>query len=1051
MPSVWNRLTGLFPGFSRGTAPAAPARAEKVLADTTQALAQPKPTRTASAREKVPHQHGAGVSRVTFLPYLDSATKDSVEIRAAMRKMLRSPWVKAAWTSQVFEVARQEHQFQADPDDPDGERNSAFLRHCVDRLPMGLAGLVLSITLPLGPDGVSVSEKVVEPQTRGKWAGKFVPKAVKSKDLETLQLLGDEFRNLTTIRSLRAMPNGPTEWDAREFLVATYLPVFCDPYGTAAFRASYAAYWMLDTVQKLRAIHHEKRTSGTLVGTYTDEDQLSTLEAALAALKSTTWAAVPEGVKIECLALTTAADTDYRAFEQDKQTEIVAGIAGATLHILQGNVTDARGDTQVQQETSELGPWYLTRLVEETVNRQWVPELLDWNFPAVQSYPRLTLGAVTEEERQKKLATLKAALDAGFDNLDKAYYARELSLQTTDDPAKALKVAAGVPPGSPPPGAAPFSPFAEGGAARGAGTFPGQVLTNFAEPPPGPAPLHDQVALPGADGRRAVDLLKRATDEGKAALARVADQAVRRLLADPDWRTATTLFSDDELRAVADALGATVATADLLGRSRVVGMAERAGAKAFAEKFAAPGPPPRPGLVWKEETSRWVRADKGGDDTGPPADDPDALRAERAEVGRRLEAAKAAAAATPDAKERATYHQQIGDLTVARGDLDKRVRAAEKAGGGRPAGEPAPDAPPPHTPHTGTLFDAPPGSFVTPDGKVGVPKQPTRPLAPADEDAARRGVLAAAAANELGGLSFDRLYQAARSGHPGISRPQFRELVDRIDREGLVTMTGWAKSLHELPDKGAAVIRGGKLYYYARPPDAGQRARLAAAGFAEQTARTFADPPDVFAPFADPPPALAPRAAVDYFRRLVPLLGIDPERFGPLLDRHAFTLAHATDQTLLEKVKTSLGLLLEGRAADAGVTAGIPGAAEVPPTGPAVVAKLLDDAGVSPRNSAYSEMVWRVNTLDAYHQGAFAELRRPENQELFPVWEYLGIRDGRQGEDHEPKFGRFYPSTAAFAAVRGPRIFNCRCSFRPVDHTEWAELESRGVRLESSW
>jgi SPP1 gp7 family putative phage head morphogenesis protein len=82
--------------------------------------------------------------------------------------------------------------------------------------------------------------------------------------------------------------------------------------------------------------------------------------------------------------------------------------------------------------------------------------------------------------------------------------------------------------------------------------------------------------------------------------------------------------------------------------------------------------------------------------------------------------------------------------------------------------------------------------------------------------------------------------------------------------------------------------------------------------------RRFADaqPVAAFAEFADPIPVLSPEAALDYFRGLVPTLGVDPQRYGEDMRRQAFTLAVATEQTLLDKVKGALTDFLAGSAAE---------------------------------------------------------------------------------------------------------------------------------------
>lgn len=216
----------------------------------------------------------------------------------------------------------------------------------------------------------------------------------------------------------------------------------------------------------------------------------------------------------------------------------------------------------------------------------------------------------------------------------------------------------------------------------------------------------------------------------------------------------------------------------------------------------------------------------------------------------------------------------------------------------------------------------------------------------------------------------------------------------------------------------------------------------------------FADPParlgpddDPFDIFPEPIPFQPPAEAVSYFNRLIPSIGTDPYRYGALLERHAFTLAAAADMALLDKVKQAITKKVQGAIGSR--IAGDPSA----PLGTATadVQDILDAAGVSSANPQYAEMLVRSNLMDAYNHGQMAEMARPEMREKFPVWRYEGIRDGRQGKDHEPKFDKYYPSTAIFADVRGPRVWNCRCCATPLFHTEWAELQASGARVESSW
>lgn len=178
-------------------------------------------------------------------------------------------------------------------------------------------------------------------------------------------------------------------------------------------------------------------------------------------------------------------------------------------------------------------------------------------------------------------------------------------------------------------------------------------------------------------------------------------------------------------------------------------------------------------------------------------------------------------------------------------------------------------------------------------------------------------------------------------------------------------------------------------------------------------------------------PLLSPSSAVEYFRSLIPTIGVDVVRWAPTMYRTAWTLAAATETTLLKSVKA---LILDRLATGRGYT-----------TAPADIDALLDGAGVGPRNPQYAQMVFRTNAMDAYNVGLALELESPDVAPTFPAWQYFGIRDGRQGEDHEPRFNKYYPNSLPFPLVRGDRPYNCRCTFAPVDRWHWADLTRQGV------
>lgn len=97
-----------------------------------------------------------------------------------------------------------------------------------------------------------------------------------------------------------------------------------------------------------------------------------------------------------------------------------------------------------------------------------------------------------------------------------------------------------------------------------------------------------------------------------------------------------------------------------------------------------------------------------------------------------------------------------------------------------------------------------------------------------------------------------------------------------------------------------------------------------------------------------------------------------------------------------------------------------------------------------------SEMVYRTNAMDSYQTAAFEEGHNPSIAEVFPCWQYLGIQDGREGDDHRPHFDKYYSRSRTFNDVRGPRVFNCRCSLRWIDKYEWEDAQKTGARIDET-
>lgn len=206
------------------------------------------------------------------------------------------------------------------------------------------------------------------------------------------------------------------------------------------------------------------------------------------------------------------------------------------------------------------------------------------------------------------------------------------------------------------------------------------------------------------------------------------------------------------------------------------------------------------------------------------------------------------------------------------------------------------------------------------------------------------------------------------------------------------------------------------------------RLRATQSQFHDRRVKRFSDEPTQFHRFDDTIPLPpSPEAALAYFRKLVPSVSAKRAR-----DKKVFTMyALDADQQLLGMAKNVITQALEGK--------------ESKPE--QVISDLLEGKESQLRISrdAYAELVTRTNMMASYSAGITAE--QQEMPDVFPVWLYAGIADGREGKDHAPHFGKYYPVSMSFDQVRGARKFNCRCIPILIDATEWQDLQKRGVRL----
>lgn len=275
------------------------------------------------------------------------------------------------------------------------------------------------------------------------------------------------------------------------------------------------------------------------------------------------------------------------------------------------------------------------------------------------------------------------------------------------------------------------------------------------------------------------------------------------------------------------------------------------------------------------------------------------------------------------------------------------------------------------------------------------------------------------------GADAERLLEAARQRGTATLARLTAGAVERTRKEGVpladLDDLFTDAELKELTDSLAATLATADLL---------GRSRIRVRKEKAEAAQTFADDESPFTRFGDALEPLPPREALAHFRGLVPDLADDPDGFEEMIREQAAAAAEQTEAAVLDRLKAA-----EAKAE----------AATFDETD-----DLLAAAGVGAGDTAYTEMVYRTQTMNAYNAAATQELQDPDVAEAYPVWRYVGIADGRQRASHAAHFDKYFPNATTFEEVRDSievSPWNCRCTMIPVFSADWAELYAAGNRV----
>lgn len=400
-------------------------------------MVQTQPTASEETRKNRQKRIAAGKElKLNILPYSDDVSGETAAHRTAYKQMMRESSVKSAIFSKLFAVGATDLVVM--PEDPESPREreiADFLRWNLLNIGVGLVGeptgvlaLIENLLYPKLVDGRVLAHKRWRQVMRGKYTGKTQLGQLKAKPDDSYRVNVDDYGNITNIEGMRY--NGGDDYNPAHFVYCRYISLYGNPLGQSDLRSAYRAFWIKDTVLKLRAIYLEKFSAGFLVGKYTDSDVQGTLEEALANARSATWMSVPDGCVVEAINISSRGTADYEAAIRDLDHEIVNGIAGAALQMLEGNKSGSRAHGQVHRSTADLFIWYLAESLASDLNSQVIPDMCDLNYANVEAYPKVSFGGVSDEDL---IAALE--IDQGLKNMGFPLSLKEMATKYKRTPA----------------------------------------------------------------------------------------------------------------------------------------------------------------------------------------------------------------------------------------------------------------------------------------------------------------------------------------------------------------------------------------------------------------------------------------------------------------------------------------------------------------------------------------------------------------------------------------------------------------------------------------
>jgi phage gp29-like protein len=225
----------------------------------------------------------------------------------------------------------------------------------------------------------------------------------------------------------------------------------------------------------LRMLRLDRFKGPFLKGTYSDESKKESLEAALDNARADGWMTMPPGMMVDAIDLSMGDTSEFKDAIADFEREMLVGMLGAHLMMMEGESGSPRGDTSVHKQTSELFDWHLSAVVGDVVTSQMAPPWYARNFADLPPCS-VTWGSISDQDMMARAQLYEQLQKIGLKLSEKAAH-QEFAVSIPAAPDDVLKPGGagggpdqggpgggpGQPPGSPPAFPPPDATFSEAG------------------------------------------------------------------------------------------------------------------------------------------------------------------------------------------------------------------------------------------------------------------------------------------------------------------------------------------------------------------------------------------------------------------------------------------------------------------------------------------------------------------------------------------------------------------------------------------------------------